>query len=69
MTNLNQTTLRIEGMSCEHCVRAVEKALRSVDGVQDAQVDLASGSARVQGNADPARLIEAVAAEGYTAVL
>lgn len=40
-------TLRIKGMSCGHCVKAVEKALGEVPGVQKVEVDLASGTATV----------------------
>jgi copper chaperone len=39
------TTIKILGMSCEHCVAAVEEALSRVDGVTDVQVDLSSGLA------------------------
>ncbi|MDX9745098.1 MAG: cation transporter [Syntrophales bacterium] len=35
----------VRGMSCEHCVKAVTKALNSVTGVTDVQVDLATGQA------------------------
>lgn len=73
MTNIqnNQmvTTLKIDGMSCDHCVRAVEKALRGVDGVESASVDLAQGTATVQGNADAAAMIAAVADAGYNAAV
>lgn len=33
-------TLHIEGMSCQSCVSHVEKALRAVDGMERASVDL-----------------------------
>jgi copper chaperone len=39
------TTLRIEGMSCNHCVMAVTKALDKIDGISDVKVDLAKGEA------------------------
>lgn len=38
-------TLRIKGMSCQHCVKAVKKALEEIDGVVDVRVDLATGEA------------------------
>jgi copper chaperone CopZ len=38
--------MKIDGMSCSHCTAAVEKALKSLDGV-DAKVDLASGTATI----------------------
>ncbi|ULH17252.1 cation transporter (plasmid) [Deinococcus sp. KNUC1210] len=61
------TELEISGMTCGHCVTAVTKALKSVPGVQDAQVDLKSGTAVVQGQADPGALVSAVVEEGYSA--
>jgi copper chaperone len=42
-----KTTLKIQGMTCNHCVMRVAKALKSVPGVQDAQVDLQKGEASV----------------------
>jgi copper chaperone CopZ len=55
-------------MTCGACVRHVERALRTVPGVWEAQVDLATRSAEVR--RDPAlstfeRLRQAVAAAGY----
>ncbi|UFA51707.1 cation transporter (plasmid) [Deinococcus radiophilus] len=61
------TDLKIEGMSCGHCVAAVEKALRGVEGVEAASVNLDEGTATVQGNVDLTTLMAAVAEEGYTA--
>ncbi len=39
------TTIRIKGMSCQHCVKAVTKTLSEIDGIKDVQVDLAKGEA------------------------
>lgn len=64
---MSEVQLKITGMTCGHCVAAVTKAIRAVPGVQDAQVDLASGSARVQGSAEPQVLVNAVQDEGYSA--
>lgn len=61
------TELKIEGMSCTHCSAAVERALKSVDGVTGAQVDLQAGRAKVEGSASVADLVAAVTDEGYTA--
>jgi len=65
---MEKVTLKVDGMSCGHCVRAVEQALRSVEGVSLEQ--LAIGSATV--SFDPTRttlgaLIDAVADAGYEA--
>ncbi len=62
-------TLKITGMTCGHCARSVEGALGSVPGVTSAQVDLARGEARVEGEAPVPALITAVQEEGYGAEL
>ena len=45
--NNMKKTFTVEGMSCGHCKAAVEKALKSVDGVENAVVDLQSKTAEV----------------------
>lgn len=61
--------LDIEGMTCASCVGRVEKALRKVGGVIDANVNLATESARVlaAGNVKLADLLNAVNGAGYQA--
>ena len=60
--------LKISGMSCGACVNHVTKALQNSPGVQSAIVDLASQSARVQGdNLNVEQLKSAIEAEGYGA--
>jgi copper chaperone len=44
---MTKKTLKIQGMTCNHCVMRVAKALKAVPGVQDAQVDLQKGEASV----------------------
>lgn len=63
------TKLTIEGMHCGKCVEFVSKALESVPGVERALVDLNTQQATVEGDADVAKLIEAVEEEGYSARL
>ncbi len=64
-----QTRLNIEGMTCEHCVKAVTGALERTPGVDKAQVDLQAGQATVDGAADVQTMLQAVEAEGYQASL
>jgi len=59
--------LKVEGMTCNHCVMAVKKALLKVPGVEKAEVLLDKGEAVVEGQADPKALIRAVEEEGYRA--
>jgi copper chaperone len=35
--------IKVKGMSCSHCVAAMTKAMTSLAGVSNVQVDLASG--------------------------
>jgi copper chaperone len=42
--------LNVEGMSCNHCKMAVEKALKTLDGVEDASVDLGAKTVTVEFN-------------------
>ena len=65
---MTELKLTIEGMSCEHCVRAVKNRLTATPGVT--VEDVVVGSATLQ--YDPARtnvdaIEEAIADEGYTA--
>ena len=39
------TTIKISGMSCQHCVMAVTKALQRIDGIRNVQVNLDKGEA------------------------
>ncbi len=37
---MKNTILNVEGMSCSHCVNAVEKAVGALEGVTEVRVDL-----------------------------
>jgi len=68
---METATMKVEGMTCEHCQAHVTRALESVEGVREAQVDLASGQAQVAYDADRADLqamAKAVAEAGYKLV-
>ena len=39
------TIVKIKGMSCNHCVMAVQKALGEIDGAKDVKVDLEKNEA------------------------
>ncbi len=45
---MEKAVLKVEGMSCGHCVKAVEGALSELDGVLNAQVDLEAKTASVE---------------------
>jgi len=60
--------LSVGGMTCASCVMRVERALKSVPGVQDVSVNLATESARVvatEGEDIGARLRRAIRTAGY----
>ncbi len=38
-------TIKIKGMSCNHCVMAVTRALNEIAGIENVKVDLAKGEA------------------------
>ncbi|MAM56454.1 MAG: copper-translocating P-type ATPase [Salinicola sp.] len=59
--------LSISGMTCAGCVNAVQKALSRTPGVQHAQVNFASETAQVSGQATTADLVAAVESAGYGA--
>ncbi|MBM2839727.1 MAG: copper-transporting P-type ATPase [Bacteroidetes bacterium] len=46
--HLTTISLPVEGMTCASCVARVEKALKNVDGVQNASVNLATEKATVE---------------------
>jgi len=66
MTDKN-IQLSIGSMSCAGCVASVERALRSVPGVEGAAVNFAEHTAGVSGNVTAQALIDAVVAAGYEA--
>jgi copper chaperone len=45
---METTTIKVEGMSCSHCVSAVTKAVGALDGVSDVKVSLEAGTAEVK---------------------
>ncbi|MBK1702579.1 CopZ family metallochaperone [Thiococcus pfennigii] len=58
--------LKIEGMTCPHCVAAVHEALAQVPGVtRVVDVDLTTGRAAVEGDVALSDLTAAVEAAGY----
>lgn len=62
-----QINLKITGMTCNHCVMHVKKALQSVAGVDSVHVMLEPGRAVVSGNTETDALIATVKEAGYDA--
>jgi copper chaperone CopZ len=65
-----KTSLKIEGMSCDHCVKHVKEALEGVAGVISAEVSLKDKSAQVEheDHVTLESLKAAVSEEGYEAL-
>lgn len=65
-TSRTITRARVQGMTCQHCVRAVFTALGAVEGIERADVRL--GSIEVEHNEGVtfAQIRDAVAVAGYT---
>ena len=59
----------VPGLKCGGCVAKATAALQALPGVSDVQVDLASKTARVNGDAAPEAVIGALQAAGYPAEL
>lgn len=65
---METTTIRVPEVHCDHCVTSIEGALRPMDGVQDAAVDLDTTSVTVTWDPSTASLDQFVAAiedQGY----
>ena len=44
---MEKTVLQVQGMSCQHCVKAVQNAVSALSGVKDVSVNLAGKTATV----------------------
>ncbi|MFV9426513.1 heavy-metal-associated domain-containing protein [Microbacterium sp. S1037] len=70
---LSDSELRVEGMTCAHCVRAVTEELDALDGVEVAGIDLNVGGVsivriRSNGTAGDDELAAAIDEAGYALV-
>ncbi|MBI5747783.1 MAG: heavy-metal-associated domain-containing protein [Nitrospinae bacterium] len=63
--------LKIKGMSCQHCVVSITKALKDLKGIKDVKVSLEKGSAEVNYDdklVTKTQMSEAVADDGYAVI-
>jgi len=56
----------VQGMTCQHCAKAVTRALHQVDPQAQVHVDLAGKKVEVESGQARQALAEAIAKEGYT---
>ncbi len=61
------TTITVDGMTCGHCVSAVQSEVGKIEGVTEVSVDLPSGQVTIVGEQAPDReaLRAAVEEAGY----
>ncbi len=55
----------VEGMSCNHCAKAVTQAVKQLDPQAQVQVDLASKKVEVESAQPREAIAKAIADEGY----
>ena len=61
---MNEIILSVTGMTCGGCVNSVQKVLAALPGVQNVEVTLTPGQARVR--VDPARVDRAALVQAVT---
>lgn len=58
--------LDVQKMTCNHCARAVTRAVQTLDPQAKVEVSLADGTVRVTGSVDAEAAARAIREEGYT---
>ncbi|QIB69674.1 copper chaperone CopZ [Aminipila butyrica] len=53
---MEKTVIKVEGMSCEHCVKAVTTAVNGLPGIGSVAVDLKAGTVTVEHNPEQSPL-------------
>lgn len=62
---MQTTTIQIRNMTCGHCVRAVENALKRLPGVREVRVTIGEAVITTEGLPDMAAIRHAIQEEGY----
>lgn len=65
---MKEITLNVQGMSCNHCVQAVEGAVNELPGIERALVDLKENNVAIQYDEDTVnikQITEAIEEQGY----
>jgi len=60
-----KTVVRVEGMTCQHCVRAVFTALAGVEGISRADVRIGSAEIEHDGSVSVEAIGSAIEVAGY----
>lgn len=53
------------GMTCGHCISAIDKAIKSIDPQAEVSTDLKSAEITVRSQADEVRISDAIREAGY----
>ncbi|HRL02418.1 MAG TPA: copper chaperone CopZ [Vitreoscilla sp.] len=68
---MKHTTLKVQGMTCQHCVKAIEKSVGKLAGVTEVAVNLANAQVDVhfdERQSDEAAIKAVIQEEGYEVV-
>lgn len=60
-------SVKIKGMSCQHCVNSTKEALEKIQGISNVQVDLDKGEATFDGDVDLQDIKDAITKIGFEA--
>lgn len=58
-------TVKIKGMSCQHCVGSTKDALEKIPGIEKVSVDLDKGEATYEGEVSAETVKQAITAIGF----
>ena len=68
---MKHTILKVQGMTCQHCVKAIEKSVGKLAGVTEVAVNLANAQVDVhfdERQSDEAAIKAVIQEEGYGVV-
>jgi len=57
--------LKVSGMTCGHCEKAVDKAIHQVDPHAVVTIDRSAGKVRIESSQPRQTLAQAIVAQGY----
>lgn len=63
---MSPQTFTVQGMTCGHCERAVQTAIKTLDPQADVRIDRSRNLVEVQTNQPREAVAEAIREEGYT---
>ncbi|TAK91650.1 MAG: copper chaperone [Aquabacterium sp.] len=65
MSDTHKHQLQVKGMTCQHCVKAVTKAVQALDPAATVAVELPQGQVTVQTTLSREATVQAISDEGY----